>query len=124
MSYQPDVPSGRDSAWLSLGANAGAPWKAAVASGAVMGLADLGLELLRGNLTFAGPMTVGLTILFLVAGIGSFLRGDRIQSWARSNPWRVAAVPGLGTAITLFPVEWLLGDSGFFSGALLAGLRG
>jgi hypothetical protein len=124
MSYQPDVPSRSDNTWLSLGAAAGAPWKIAVASGAVVGLADLGLELLGGRLAPAGPISVGLTVLFLVAGIGAYLRGGRIQDWARRHPWQVAAVPGIGTAATLFPVQWLLTDAGFFSAALSAGLRG
>lgn len=124
MSYQPDVPSRRDNTWLSLGAAAGAPWGLAVASGTVVGLADVGLELLGGQLAIAGPLSVGLTVLFLVAGIGAFLRRDRIQSWVRGHPWRVAAVPGAGAAATLFPVQWLLTDAGFFSAAFSAGLRG
>lgn len=124
MSYSPDVPSRSDSTWLSLGTAAGAPWGIAAASGALVGLADFGIELLGGQLALGGPIIGGLTAMFLVAGIGSFLRRGRVRAWARGNPWQVAAVPAVGTAGTVFPVQWLLTESGFFSAAFLAGLRG
>lgn len=124
MSYSPDVPSRRDRTWLSLGAAAGAPWKIAVISGAAAGLADLGFGLLGGQPAIVEPVSSGLTVMFLVAGIGAFLRRDRIRSWAQRHPWQVATVPGAGAAATLFPVHWLLTDAGFFSAMLSAGLRG
>lgn len=89
-----------------------------------MGAANFGLQLLSGQISIGGPITLGLTVLFLVGGIGAYLRKDRIQTWVRNHPWRVAAVPGIGAAATMFPVLWLLTDAGFFGGAFSAALRG
>jgi hypothetical protein len=124
MSYRPDVPSRSENTWLSLGAAAGGPWRLAAASGAVVGAANFGLQLLSGQISVGGPITTGLIVLFMVGGIGTYLRRDRIQTWVRNNTWRVAVVPGIGAAATTFPVLWLLSGAGFFGGAFMAAMFG
>lgn len=99
------------------------PWPAAFVGGAVAGLADLGLHLLGGHLTVAGPLAFGLAVCFLIGAGGALLRGgyDRARAWAQGHPWSYAMVPAVGTGATVFALYLFLSGSGFF-GSLWEGL--
>lgn len=93
------------------------PWAAALAGGALAGLADLGLHLLGGHLTLAAPLAFGLTVFFLIGAGGALLRRghDRARAWAQHHPWSYAAVPAAGTAVTVFASYLFLSAHGLFS---------
>lgn len=99
------------------------PWATALAGGALAGVADLGLHLLGGHLTLAGPLAFGLTVFFLVGAGGALLRRghDRARAWAQQHPWSYAAVPAAGTAATVFGTYLFLSRHGFF-GSVWEGL--
>lgn len=116
MTYQPDVPSRSDSTWIAMSAASQGPWPAALAGGAIGGLADLGLNVLGGHLTVAGPVAFGLGLFFLIGAGGALLRRghDRTRAWAQQHPWTYAAVPAVGTAATVFATYLLLSTDGIF----------
>ena len=93
------------------------PWAAALAGGALAGLADLGLHLLGGHLTLAAPLAFGLTVFFLIGAGGALLRRghDRARAWAQRHPWSYATVPAAGTAVTVFATYLFLSAHGLFS---------
>lgn len=95
------------------------PWPAALAGGALAGLADLGLHLLGGHLTLAAPLAFGLTVFFLIGAGGALLRRghDRARAWAQRHPWSYAAVPAAGTAVTVFAAYLFLSAHGLFASA-------
>jgi hypothetical protein len=119
MSYTPDVPGRNESLWIATAAAAQGPWGLAVAGGAVVGGAQLVLQLLGGHLTVAGPLASGLMAFFLIGSIGALLlKGrDRARAWAHSHPWRFAVVPAIGAGATVFPVKLLLSSAGLFGAA-------
>lgn len=94
------------------------PWPAALAGGVVAGGADLGLHLLGGHLSLAGPLSFGLVVFFLIGGGGALLRRgpDRARAWAQQHPWSYALLPAAGTAVTVFASYLFLSFHGLFSG--------
>jgi hypothetical protein len=123
MTYQPDVPRRSDSTWIAMSAASQGPWAAALAGGAVAGAADLGLHLLGGHLTLAGPLSFGLAVFFLIGAGGALLRRgyDRTRAWAQGHPWTYALVPAAGTAATVFAAFLFLSGESLF-GSLWEGL--
>ena len=117
--------SRRDEAAVSSAALSGAPWTAAVGTGAVVGLGDLGLHLIGGHIglsAFSGSASLGVLAFFVVAAAGALLssRSGRAVRWARSNPWRFAVLPGVACAAIVFVLSVVLGGgifAGIFSGA-------
>jgi hypothetical protein len=124
MTYQPDVPSRSESAWIAMSAATHGPWKAALAGGVIVGAADFGLHLVTGSLSVATPLWFALVALFAIGGAGALLRGgrDRARQWAMSHPLRYALVPGAGATATVLVMRLLLDSSGAFFNAVLAGL--
>jgi hypothetical protein len=124
MTYQPDVSSRSESAWIAVSAATRGPWRAALAGGVIVGAADASLHLLTGSLTVATPLWFALVAFFLIGGAGALLRGgrDRARNWALSHPLRYALVPGAGAAATVLVTRLLLDFSGAFFNGLLAGL--
>jgi hypothetical protein len=124
MSYQSQVPSRSDSAWIALSAATRGPWKAAAVGGVIVGLADFGLHLMSLSFALAAPLWLGCVAFFLIGGAGALLRGgrDQARTWAVDHPLRYALVPGAGTGISVFTMRFLLGSSGAFYNAVLAGL--
>ncbi len=117
MTYEPDVPSRSDSTWIAMSAASEGPWPAALAGGVVGGLADLGLNVLGGHLTLAGPLSFGLAVFFLIGAGGALLRRgtNRARAWAQQHPWSYALTPAAGTAATVFATYLLLSAHGIFS---------
>ncbi len=117
MTYQPDVPSRSDSAWIAMSAASQGPWAAALGGGAVAGGADLALHVLGGHLTLAGPLSFGLAVFFLIGAGGALLRRghDRTRAWAQQHPWSYALVPAAGTAATVFASWLVLSGDGLFA---------
>jgi hypothetical protein len=124
MTYQPDAPARSESGWIAVSAATRGPWRAALAGGVIAGAADAGLHLLTGGLTVAMPLWYALVAFFLIGGAGALLRGgrDRARTWAMSHPLRYALVPGAAAATTVLVTRLLLGFSGAFLNAVLAGL--
>jgi hypothetical protein len=123
MTYQPDVPRRSDSTWIAMSAASQGPWPAAIAGGVVGGLADLGLNVLGGHLTLAGPLSFGLAVFFLIGAGGALLRRgyDRTRAWAQQHPWTYALAPAAATAATVFATYVFLSAQGIF-GSLWEGL--
>jgi hypothetical protein len=99
-----------------------APWGVAGAAGAVVTGADLGLHLLTLHLAVTGSLSAGAVAFFTVAAVGAARSGagGRALRWARQNPWRFAAAPGLATAAIVFVLAVTLGGAGFFGGVFSA----
>jgi hypothetical protein len=123
MTYEPDVPRRSDSTWIAMSAASEGPWAAALAGGAVAGGLDLGLHLLGGHLSLAGPLSFGLAVFFLIGAGGALLRRghDRTRAWAQAHPWSYALMPAAGTAATVFAAFLFLSGDGLF-GAVWEGL--
>ena len=87
------------------------------------GLADLGLNVLGGHLTLAGPLSFGLAVFFLIGAGGALLRRgyDRTRAWAQGHPWTYAATPALATLATVFATYLLFSAQGVF-GSLWEGV--
>jgi hypothetical protein len=117
MTYEPDVPRRSDSTWIAMSAASEGPWATALAGGAVAGAADLGLHLLGGHLTLAGPLSFGLAVFFLIGAGGALLRRgyDRSRAWAQQHPWSYALAPAAGTAATVFAAFLFLSGDGLFA---------
>ncbi|HEY3735601.1 MAG TPA: hypothetical protein VGL63_16965 [Streptosporangiaceae bacterium] len=128
--------SRRDEAAVSSAAMSAAPWTAAVGTGAVVGLGDLGLHLISGNIglsALSGSAALGVLAFFVVAAAGALQssRSGRALRWARSNPWRFAILPGAACAAIVFVLSVVLGGgvfagifSGVWHGAGVYGLTG
>jgi hypothetical protein len=99
-----------------------APWRAAGATGAVVTGADLVLHLLGGHLAVSSSLSAGVVALFAVAGAGALwrARSGRVASWALSNPWRFALLPGVAAAVVVFVLSVLVGSSGIIGGTFTA----
>lgn len=127
MSYTPEVPGRNESLWIATAAAMQGPWGLAAAGGAVVGGAQLALQLLAGHLTVAGPLAGGLTAFFLIGSIGALLGKDRdrARAWAHRHPWRYGLAPALGAGATVLPVKLLLSTAGLVGaafGALWTGI--
>jgi hypothetical protein len=99
-----------------------APWGIAGAAGAVVTGADLGLHLLTLHLAVTGSLSAGAVAFFTVAAIGAARSGatGRAMRWARQNPWRFAAAPGLACAAVVFVLAVTLGGAGVLGGMFAA----
>jgi hypothetical protein len=116
--------SRREEAAVSGAALSGAPWGAAVATGGVAAVADLGLHLITGNIglsMLSGPFALGAMVFFAVAAGGALLRSrpSRALAWARRNPWTFALAPALACAAVIIPVAMVIGGGGLV-GALFS----
>lgn len=116
--------SRREELAVSGAALSGAPWGAAVATGGVAAVADLGLHLITGNIglsMLSGPFAFGAMVFFAVAAGGALLRSrpSRALQWARRNPWKFALAPALACAAIIIPVAMVIGGSGL-AGALFS----
>jgi hypothetical protein len=117
--------SRREEASASGAAMTSAPWTAAAATGAVVGLGDLGLHLIGGSIglsAVSGSISLGVLAFMTVAAAGALLssRSGRALRWARSNPWRFAMLPAVACAAIVFVLSVVLGGGiagGIFSGA-------
>ena len=128
--------SKREEASVSSAAMSGAPWGTAVVAGAVVGAADLGLNVIGGNIglhTLSGSVSIGVVALLVVAAAGAVLKsgGGRAVRWARENPWRFAIVPGVAALAIAFVLSVVLGGgvfgsiwAGVWHGAATYGLTG
>jgi hypothetical protein len=116
--------SRREELAVSSAALSGAPWGAAVATGGVAAIADLGLHLITGSIGLSmlnGPFAFGAMVFFAVAAGGALLRSrpSRALQWARRNPWRFALAPALACAAVIMPMAMVIGGSGV-AGALFS----
>lgn len=121
----------RDEMALSGAALRGAPWKAAIAAGLLLGAGDILLDLISGDVDLSGSTGFGIALFTLIAAIGSVARphrGDRVtreaRAWARRHPWRFALYPAAGAAILFYPVQLILDGEGVFGAARDALLGG
>jgi hypothetical protein len=124
--------SGADRRNLALASVSLGPWRPAAVVGALGGGVSLGLHLVGGHFglgVLASALTTGALLFFCVGGAGSVLgysakggrRDHRIRRWARSHPWRVAAVPAALMFVTDLLVRQVLTGQGFF-GTVWTGL--
>ena len=131
-SYQTNL-SRREEMAVSGTVLSDAPWKLAGAAGVVVAGADLMLHLFALHLAWATALSMGSVAFFTVAGAGALIRSRRSRAlrWARSQPWRYAAVPGAATAIVVFVLTVLHGSgvpgavfTSLWHGAVTFGLTG
>jgi len=112
----------RDELAVSGAAMSQAPWAAAGAAAAVTAGGDMVLHAMLWNFAISSPLSLGAVAFFAVAGGGSLLRSrrSRAMTWARSNPWRFAVLPGAACAVVVFVLAVVLGSSGMIGGAFTA----
>lgn len=131
-TYQTNL-SRREELAVSGAALSDAPWKLAGAAGLVVTGADLLLHLFALHLAWASALSMGSVAFFTVAGAGALVRSRRSRAlrWARSRPWRYAAVPGAACAVIVFVLTVLHGSgvagaafTSLWHGALVYGLTG
>jgi hypothetical protein len=113
-----------------------APWGAAVVTGGVVAVGDLGLHVIGAGLglgALSGSVAMGVVAFFVVAAAGALwrARSSRAIRWARSNPWRFAVMPALACAAIVLVLSVVTGGgiidpvlSGLWHGALVYGLTG
>ncbi len=110
-----------------------APWKTALAAGAVVAGGDMLLHLVAFSLRIASPVALGVVAFCAVAGAGALIRARNSKAvrYARANPWRFAVLPGAAAAIIVFVLSMVVNGSVFGSvytalwhGALTYGLTG
>ncbi len=128
--------SRREEMSISGAALSGAPWTAAVLTGGVVAAGDLGLHVIRGGLglsAVSGSLAIGAVAFFVVAAAGALWRArpSRAIRWARSNPWRFAALPAIACAAIALVLTVVTGGgvlhgvvSGLWHGGLTFGLTG
>ena len=128
--------SRREEMTVSGAAMSAAPWGAAVATGGVVAVGDLGLHLIGAGLGLAavgGSVATGAVAFFVVAAAGALwrARSSRALRWARSNPWRFAVMPALACAAVALVLSVVTGGgiigpvlSGLWHGAIVYGLTG
>jgi hypothetical protein len=128
--------SRREEMTVSGAAMSAAPWGAAVATGGVVAVGDLGLHLLGAGLglgALSGSVAMGAVAFFVVAAAGALWRArpSRAIRWARSNPWRFAVMPALACAAIVLVLSVVTGGgiihpvlSGLWHGGLVYGLTG
>jgi hypothetical protein len=131
-TYQSDL-SHREELAVSGTVLSDAPWKLAGAAGIAVTGADLLLHLVTLNFAWAAALSLGSVAFFAVAGAGALVRSRRNRAlrWARSKPWRYAAVPGAACAIVVFVLTVLHGSgpagaafTALWHGAIAFGLTG
>src|SRR5580704_5886822 len=130
--------SRREELSVSGAAMSGAPWGAAVVTGGVVAVGDLGLHLIGSGLglhlsALSGSLAMGAVAFFVVAAAGALWRArpSRAIRWARSNPWRFAVMPALAAAAIALVLTVVTGGgvlhgavSGLWHGGLAFGLTG
>jgi hypothetical protein len=130
--------SRREELSVSGAAMSGAPWGAAVVTGGVVAVGDLGLHLIGSGLglhlsALSGSLAMGAVAFFVVAAAGALWRAkpSRAIRWARSNPWRFAIVPAIACAAIALVLSVVTGGgiihgalSGLWHGGLVYGLTG
>jgi hypothetical protein len=121
---------------VSGAAMSAAPWGAAVVTGGVVAVGDLGLHLISARLglgALSGSLAMGSVAFFVVAAAGALWRAkpSRAIRWARSNPWRFAVLPALACAAIALVLSVVTGGgildpvlSGLWHGGLVYGLTG
>ena len=121
---------------MSGAAMSAAPWGAAVATGGIVAVGDLGLHLIGAGLGLAavgGSVAAGAVAFFVVAAAGALWRSrsSRALRWARNNPWRFAVMPALACAAVALVLSVMTGGgiigpvlSGLWHGAIVYGLTG
>ncbi len=127
--------SRREEMSVSGAAMSAAPWGAAVVTGGIVAVGDLGLHII-GGLSLAalsGSVAMGAVAFLVVAGAGALWRArpSRAIRWARSNPWRFAVLPAIACAAIAFVLSMVTGGgiidpvlSGLWHGAVVYGLTG
>jgi hypothetical protein len=110
-TYQANL-SRREEMAVSGAALSEAPWKLAGAAGVVATGADMLMHLIFFHPELFTPLSWGVVAFFAVAGAGALVRSrhSRALRWARSRPWRFAAVPGAAAAILVFVLTVLHGS--------------
>src|SRR5579859_3198785 len=130
--------SRREGLSVSGAAMSGAPWGAAVVTGGVVAVGDLGLHLIGSGLSLhlsslSGSLAMGAVAFFVVAAAGALWRArpSRAIRWARSNPWRFAVLPALACAAVALVLSVVTGGgiidpvlSGLWHGGITFGLVG
>jgi hypothetical protein len=130
--------SRREGLSVSGAAMSGAPWGAAVVTGGVVAVGDLGLHLIGSGLSLhlsslSGSLAMGALAFFVVAAAGALWRAkpSRAIRWARSNPWRFAMLPAAAVAAVALVLSVLTGGgiidgvlSGLWHGGVAFGLTG
>ena len=128
--------SRREEMTVSGAAMSAAPWGAAVVTGGVVAVGDLGLHLIGAGLgvgALSGSLATGLVAFFVVAAVGALWRArpSRAIRWARSNPWRFAVLPALACAAVVLVLSVVTGGgiidpvlSGLWHGGLVYVLTG
>jgi len=128
--------SRREEMTVSSAAMSAAPWGAAVVTGGVVAIGDLGLHLIgtgHGLAALSGSVAMGAVAFFVVAAAGALWRArpSRAIRWARSNPWRFAVLPALACAAIALVLSVVTGGgiidpvlSGLWHGGLVYGLTG
>ena len=123
---------------VSGAAMSGAPWGAAVVTGGVVAVGDLGLHIIGSGLglhlsALSGSLAMGAVAFFVVAAAGALWRArpSRAIRWARSNPWRFAVLPALACAAVALVLSVVTGGgvidgvlSGLWHGGVVYGLTG
>jgi hypothetical protein len=128
--------SRREEMTVSSAAMSAAPWGAAVVTGGVVAVGDLGLHIIGAGLGLAalsGSVAMGAVAFFVVAAAGALWRArpSRAIRWARSNPWRFAVLPAIACAAVALVLSVVTGGgvihgalSGLWHGGLVYGLTG
>ena len=128
--------SRREEMSISGAALSGAPWGAAVLTGGVVAVGDLGLHIIGGGLglsAVSGSVAMGVVAFFVVAAAGALWRArpSRAIRWARNNPWRFAVLPALACAAIALVLTVVTGGgvlhgvlSGLWHGGAVYGLTG
>ena len=106
-----------------------APWGAAVVTGGVVAVFDLGLHEIGAGYSLAalsGSLAMGAVAFFVVAAAGALWRArpSRAVRWARSNPWRFAVMPAITCAVVALALSVATGGDidGVLSGLGMAAL--
>jgi hypothetical protein len=130
--------SRREELSVSGAAMSRAPWGAAVVTGGVVAVGDLGLHVIGSGLglhlsALSGSLAIGAVAFFVVAAAGALWRArpSRAIRWARSNPWRFAVLPAIAAAAVALVLSVVTGGgvldgvlSGLWHGGLAYGLTG
>ncbi len=130
--------SRREEMSVSGAAMSGAPWGAAVVTGGVVAVGDLGLHIIGSGLglhlsALSGSLALGAVAFFVVAAAGALWRArpSRAIRWARSNPWRFAVLPAIACAAVVLVLSVVTGGgvidgvlSGLWHGGAVYGLTG
>src|SRR5215469_5537571 len=131
--------SRREEMSISGAAMSAAPWGAAAATGGVVAAGDFALHVVGSGLSgfglsgVSGSLAMGAVAFFVVAAAGALWRArpSRAIRWARSNPWRFAALPALACAAIALVLAVVTGGgvlhgvvSGLWHGGIVYGLTG